>query len=147
MQSSFLAVSWHPHKTGGKLQFSAETFKPLWDLRLYSVIVSNVGNDSYSLGYCVIDCSSKMWMHFIDHLVPLDFELKHMWTAFIVWRCVFWLFSVLCKCPRVVCLFDCIYIVCNEEHHAVLFFAELWQKSMLWNWSTFKLCRAVFFGF
>lgn len=75
-KSSSLAVSRHPHKPGGKgikVQFKVEMYKPLQDLCLYSVIVFNVGNDSYSLGYCIIDRRSEIRMHFIDYLAPLDF--------------------------------------------------------------------------
>jgi len=75
---SGFAVSRHPHKPRGKgikVQFDVEVYKPLEDLCLYSVIVFNAGNDSYSLGYCIIDCTSEIRMCFIDRLVPLDFRV------------------------------------------------------------------------
>lgn len=147
VQSSFLAVRWHPHKAGGKLQFSIEAYKPPWDLHLYSVIVSNVGSDSYSLGYCIIDCSSKMRMHCIDHLVPPDSELEHMWTAFIV--SVLRLLAFFCSLQMPSgCLLVWLNIHCLQRGTSCspVLRRTLWQKSMLWNWSAFKLCGAIFFG-
>lgn len=73
-------------------------YKPPQDLCLYSVIVFNVDNDSYSLSYCSIDCPSEIRMHFIDHLVPLDF-----WVPADV-NSIYCL-STLSLCPRLlVCL-------------------------------------------
>lgn len=106
-------------------------YKPLQDLCLYSVIVLNVGNDSYSLGYCIIDCTSEMQMHFIDHLVPLDFQVPAYVNSIYCLSTWPQLLSALCECPWVVCVFDWTYIVCEEEHHALVFLAELWQK--LWE--------------
>lgn len=76
MGELFRAVSRQPREPrskGIKVQFNAEMYKPPRDLCLYSVIVFNVGNDSNSLGYCIIDCTGEIQMHFIDRLAPLDF--------------------------------------------------------------------------
>lgn len=42
-------------------------------------------------------------------------------------------FAVPCECPWVVCMFELIHIVCNEEHHAVMFLAELSEFSEQWG--------------
>lgn len=127
-KSSFLAASRHPCKPRGKgikVQFNIDMYKPLQDLHLYPVIVFNVGNDSYSLGCCLIDCTSEIRMHFIDRLAPLDFwVLAYMnsiyWLSTLSLRFLRVFFPVLCECPWVVCMFELI--------HNHIYSRALWQK-------------------
>lgn len=111
-----------PRGKGIKVQFNRENVQTSQDLCLYSVIVFNVGNGSYSLGYCSIDCPSEIRMHFIDHLVPLGF-----WVPADV-NSIYCL-STLSLCPWVVGVFEFMAIVCHEELHTGVFLAELSDRS------------------